>query len=341
MKALDLFSGIGGFALGLESTGGFQTVAFCEIEPFCREVLRKNWPHVPIHEDVLKLRGEQVGAVDMICGGFPCQDISVAGKGVGIHGERSGLWREFARLVGELGPRWVLAENVGALRTRGIDRVCTDLEAQGYAVWPLVVGAWAVGAPHRRERVWIVAHRESGYPGALPDAEGERREDEGQRRLAGSRPRLDGTRWPARPGEPQHEWEEPRLVDYAAGAGRGSGALPDRMLPQQCELGLVDGGSNGARNEARDAQQSLGSATARLPLRLARRANREGLKALGNSVVPQVVAVIGCAILEAEAQMTHGWTPGRFGADSPAEPGETEPDERAPRLAISEKGERP
>ena len=168
MRVLDLFSGIGGFSLGLESTGGFETVGFCEIEPFPREVLARHWPGVSIHDDIQTLTAESVSwlraeadrGIDLVCGGFPCTDISVAGKGAGIEGPRSGLWGEFARLVVELRPDWVLAENVGALRTRGIDRVCSDLEAEGYAVWPLVVGAWAVGAPHRRERVWIVAHRD-------------------------------------------------------------------------------------------------------------------------------------------------------------------------------------
>ena len=94
MKVLDIFSGIGGFSLGLERTGGFKTVAFCEIEPYCRAVLRKHWPDVPIFEDVTKLGAADVGPVDVICGGFPCQDISVAGKQAGIDGERSGLWSE-------------------------------------------------------------------------------------------------------------------------------------------------------------------------------------------------------------------------------------------------------
>ena len=102
LKVLDLFSGIGGFSLGLERTGGFETVAFCEIDPFCRRVLAKHWPNVRQFKDVTKLRGEDVGPVDVITGGFPCQDISPAGLKQGLDGERSGLWREFARLIGEL-----------------------------------------------------------------------------------------------------------------------------------------------------------------------------------------------------------------------------------------------
>ena len=114
MRVLDLFSGIGGFSLGLERAG-MQTVAFCEIEPYCRAVLRKHWPNVPCYEDVRNLTADRLRAdgisIDVICGGFPCQDISTAGKGAGLAGERSGLFYEIARLVGELGPRYVILEN--------------------------------------------------------------------------------------------------------------------------------------------------------------------------------------------------------------------------------------
>src|ERR1035437_5089521 len=131
LNVLDLFSGIGGFSLGLERAG-MRTVAFCEIEPYCRAVLRKHWPDVPIFEDVRTLAAADVPGVDLICGGFPCQDISLAGKGAGITGERSGLWGEYARLVGELRPRYVIVENVAALLGRGMARVLGDLSQIGY-----------------------------------------------------------------------------------------------------------------------------------------------------------------------------------------------------------------
>ena len=124
LRVLDLFSGIGGFSLGLERTNGFQTVAFCEIDLFCRQVLKKHWPNVPCFEDITKLgEGEldEIGKVDVICGGFPCQDISCAGKGAGIHAERSGLWWEMLRIVRLVRPRYVLVENVAALLNRGLD----------------------------------------------------------------------------------------------------------------------------------------------------------------------------------------------------------------------------
>ncbi len=157
-RVLSLFAGIGGFDLGLERTGGFKTVAFCEIDPFCRRVLAKHWPEVPCYHDVRTLSGEQVGPVDVICGGFPCQDISFAGKGAGLAGERSGLWSEYARLIDELRPLYVIVENVAALLGRGLATVLGDLAAIGYDAEWHCIPASAVGAPHRRDRLWIVAY---------------------------------------------------------------------------------------------------------------------------------------------------------------------------------------
>jgi|HubBroStandDraft_3_1064219.scaffolds.fasta_scaffold45446_3 DNA (cytosine-5)-methyltransferase 1 len=158
LRTLDLFSGIGGFSLGLERTGGFEPVAFCEIDAVCRYLLAHHWPSVPRFDDVRALRGADVGDVDVICGGFPCQDISLAGNGGGLAGERSGLWREYARLVGELLPDIVIVENVSALLVRGMGTVLGDLAALGYGAWWDCIPASAVGAPHRRDRLWIVAY---------------------------------------------------------------------------------------------------------------------------------------------------------------------------------------
>ena len=162
MRVLDLFSGIGGFSLGLERAG-MQTVAFCEIEPYPRAVLKKHWPNVPCYDDIKTLTADRLRAdgivSDVICGGFPCQDISVAGGGAGINKDtRSGLWSEYARLIGEIRPRYVIVENVAALLGRGLERVLGDLAQIGYDAEWHCIPASAVGAPHRRDRVWIVAH---------------------------------------------------------------------------------------------------------------------------------------------------------------------------------------
>jgi len=172
VRVLDLFSGIGGFSLGLERAG-MRTVAFCEIEPFCRAVLRKHWPNVPCYDDVRTLTAERLEAdgisVDAICGGFPCQDISVGGRKVGIEGERSGLWREYCRLIRDLRPKFALMENVGALAFRGLERVLADLAEIGFDAEWQTVSASAIGAPHARDRVWIIAYpQRQGLSGLEP-----------------------------------------------------------------------------------------------------------------------------------------------------------------------------
>ncbi len=151
-----LFSGIGGIDLGLERAG-MQVVFQVEVDPYARSVLNKHWPSVPRFRDVRSVSAWNLPPCDVLAGGFPCQDLSYAGKGAGITGARSGLWREFARLIRELRPRYVLVENVPALLGRGIDVVLGDLAACGYdAEWQCISAA-SVGAPHIRDRVWIVA----------------------------------------------------------------------------------------------------------------------------------------------------------------------------------------
>ena len=179
MNILDLFSGIGGFSLGLERAG-MKTVAFCEVDKKCQAVLKKNWPGVPIFDDVSNLKGEDIEeTVDVICGGFPCQDISLAGKGAGLEGKRSGLWSEFKRLIEEIKPRYAIIENVSALRSRGLDQVLREISEIGYdAEWHCITAS-SIGAPHRRDRIWIVAYprdntRRDSITGSLGrDGEGE------------------------------------------------------------------------------------------------------------------------------------------------------------------------
>lgn len=159
-----LFSGIGGFDLATEALG-WETAWFSEVNPYCGQVLAKRWPGVPNHGDITAIDFTTVEPVDVLTGGFPCQDISVAGKGAGIaEGTRSGLWAEYARAIRHLRPRLVVVENVRALLVRGISRVLGDLADLGYDAEWQVLSAAAVGAPHRRERVWIVAHANGVLP---------------------------------------------------------------------------------------------------------------------------------------------------------------------------------
>ena len=167
IKVLDLFSGIGGISRGLEATGGFETVAFCEIDPFCREVLKKHYPDIPIYEDVKTLHyDDSFPKIDMICGGFPCQSVSCAGKQRGEKDDRW-LWPEFYRIVCEFKPEWVLVENVPGLLTaknkEGIKGglfggILRDFSEIGYDVQWQVLSARQFGALHLRKRVFIVAH---------------------------------------------------------------------------------------------------------------------------------------------------------------------------------------
>jgi DNA (cytosine-5)-methyltransferase 1 len=152
----ELFAGIGGFGLGLERAG-MRVLWHSEIDRYASAVLRKHWPHVPNHGDIRNVRAGTVEPVDVLCGGFPCQDISSAGLRGGI--ERSGLWGEYARIIGDLGPRYVFVENVSALLGRGLDRVLGDLAALGFDAEWHCIPASAVGAPHRRDRVWIIGSR--------------------------------------------------------------------------------------------------------------------------------------------------------------------------------------
>ena len=166
LKILDLFSGLGGFSLGLERTGHFETVAFCDNDKYSNLVLQKHWKGVKIYNDVKEITKEKLIAdgiqlPDIITGGFPCQPFSVAGKQAGTDDDRH-LWPVMFRIIQELTPRWVIGENVKGLTNiqDGVvfETVCSDLEGEGYEVRAFNIPAAGVGAPHRRERIWIVAH---------------------------------------------------------------------------------------------------------------------------------------------------------------------------------------
>ena len=160
MKVLDLFSGIGGFSLGLHRAG-METVAFCEIEKYPQKVLNKNFPGIPIYDDIRqltreRLAGDGIGSIDLICGGFPCQPFSQAGHRKGEEDDRH-LWPEYFRLIQEIRPRWVIGENVVGIKSLGLKSIVSDLEGGGYSVQCFDISADSIGLPTLERHVWIIA----------------------------------------------------------------------------------------------------------------------------------------------------------------------------------------
>jgi len=290
IRVLDLFSGIGGFSLGLEWTGRFKTVGFCEIDKKARAILNRRWPGVPVFDDVRSVNAASVrdrcGEVDVVCGGFPCQDISLAGKGSGLQGSRSGLWFEMQRVISEVRPRWVIAENVASLRSRGLDRVLGSLASIGYDAEWHCIPASAVGAPHRRDRIWIVAYPNGDGERGLPvDAE-----------VAGA--------------SAAHG-----MADAEGHAGRSglreTRSVGDRDLPRDGGQAVPDSDRSRCFQQRRAEPVLSQLATAqcsgwwsvepdvgRVAHGVPRRVDR--LKQLGNAVVPHIPYLIGQAIAAAE-----------------------------------------
>lgn len=285
-----------------------ETVAFCEIDPYCRAVLRKHWPHVPCYEDIRDLTANRLfqdshGELpDVLCGGFPCQDISVAGKGAGIAGERSGLWSEYARLIREIQPRWVIVENVSALLARGLEQVLGDLAAIGYdSEWHCIPAAY-VGAPHRRDRIWIIAHPNGA--GLAQQSECYSRKEFGENRacggdterlrdplayspsdrLQGARPFESSTGLRRRPSDPGEALANAVLVGRGQGHSDTGGSGSRTSSPQERR-----GSSIGRWWETEPA---VGRVVDGFPGRV------DQLRCLGNAVVPQIPEIIGRAIMQ-------------------------------------------
>lgn len=272
MKVLDLFSGIGGFSLGLERAG-METVAFCELDPHAQKILRKHWPEVPIFGDIRELDGEQFKkSVDVVCGGFPCQDLSVAGNQAGFDGDRSSLYREMLRVIGECRPKYAIFENVTGLLSgesgRWFAQFLYDLAEIGLnAEWHCISASY-LSAPHHRDRVWIIA-----YPSIT---------DDGKHHTSKS------------------ERQEPKFGDHLsqgkifadADEKRCEGlAQISNYLKQQVEFMRS---SASYRERFNLSEPPLCGTNDGVPQRLDR------LKRLGNAVVPQIPEAIGRAILAVE-----------------------------------------
>lgn len=270
LRVLDLFSGIGGFSLGLERAG-MRTVAFCEIDPYCRKVLRRHWPEVPIYEDVRTLTADALErdgiAVDFVCGGFPCQDVSGAGKRAGISGSRSGLFRELVRTLRMVRPKGALLENVAALLHRGMGDVLGELADSGLRVEWDCIPAYAVGAPHNRDRVWIVAYPDPRQqPERLVSSVRRRGQGPGTGTENGNDADANG-QWKLQPGWCFHDfWGRPFY------RGTGGDEWRTHWLDRLGALRGMDDGVSRRLDEARP---------------------------LGNAVVPQIPEIIGRAILGA------------------------------------------
>jgi DNA (cytosine-5)-methyltransferase 1 len=269
LRVLDLFSGIGGFSLGLERAG-MQTVAFCEIDPFCQRVLAKHWPHVPCYDDVRSLTAARLRAdgidPNVICGGFPCQDVSLAGRRAGLGDTRSGLWSEYRRLVREIRPIVIVVENTPGLLSLGMGTVLGDLAELRYdAEWWSIPAAY-VGADHIRDRVWIIAYhadRQSVHE-----------------------------RWTSKSSEEVGE-DAADTVRAGLSRRRNSGADERNEKVVIARPRFAFGPAPSFPRQYREYQPVLGRGIHGVPNRVDR------IRALGNCVVPQIPEIIGRAIIAA------------------------------------------
>ena len=224
---LDLFSGIGGFALAAQMLGGIKTVGFSEIDPYASQVLTKNFPTIPNHGDIRNINNIKA---DLITGGFPCQPFSSLGSRNGKEDHRY-LWPEMLRVISESGCRWVCAENVPRIIGVALDDVLDGLESAGYAAWTVNIPACAVGAPHYRPRIWVVANRKSGgingVVGECPSTKGAHEGEWGHadRRLDGNHATGAANGWP--------DWNGgSRVCRVADGVSNRIHALGNAIVPQ-------------------------------------------------------------------------------------------------------------
>ena len=318
MKVLDLFSGIGGFSLGLE-WAGMSTVAMCEKDPYCRKLLAKHWPDLTIHEDIRNLDGKKyTNAIDLVAGGFPCQPFSVAGKRKGADDDRH-LWPEMLRVIKESKPRWVIGENVFGFINMALDDVQSDLEREHYEVRKFVLPAVAVDARHRRDRIILIAYSNSPAVWNLPE-----RQAQGRDNLQAGRQAITPDNGPSQSmansygkgleiGQDLRENHEQELSpsersgserreDVANSHGtRGEAGLSGQEPWQEGNSGELDhqGHQQSWRKASREwpAEPCVGRVADGVPNRVDR------IKSLGNAVVPQLIQAIGELVLAADKEI--------------------------------------
>ena len=294
LNVLDLFSGIGGFSVGLEATGKFKTIGFCEQDKFCQKVLRKHWNDVPIYEDIKKLDARKIKA-DVVVGGFPCQSISIAGKQKGKDDDRF-LFPEMLRVIKEVQPRWIIGENVQNLINISDGQILQDihnsLEAENYEVQTFCISAASIGAWHKRSRVWIVAANTNSRLSIGENEEVQARwntfDNGSSADVSDSNSRLRrgrGAELKSRENEVREFYSK-----------------EEEQSEQHIRTKPV--GHNVISGETKDWWQTF-SKLYRIPHGIQYgldkdRANR--IKALGNSIVPQIVTEIGKAIITAEEE---------------------------------------
>ena len=283
MKVLDLFSGIGGFSLGLERAG-MSTVAMCEKDPYCRKILAKHWPDLTIHEDIRNLDGKRYAeSIDLVCGGFPCQPFSVAGKRKGTNDDRH-LWPEMLRVIKESRPRWVIGENVFGFVNMALDDVQADLEREHYEVRKFVLPAVAVDAKHRRDRIILIAY--SNSPAVWDRTE---RQEIGRDHLQAGRQTItpnDGT------AQSLANTQSERVQGLWSGREQEPHAHERQELPM-CE-------SQRPRPTYWETEPCVGRVADGVPNRVDR------IRGLGNAVVPQLIQAIGELVIKADREMRSG-----------------------------------
>ena len=308
LKHLDLFSGIGGFSLGLEATGGFETVAFCDIDQYPRQVLQKHWPHVKQYEDIKELNYEKLKAdgllpIDIITGGYPCQPFSVAGRKKGEDDPRH-LWPEYFRLVKECRPTWVIGENVSGHIKLGLDTVISDLESEDYTVRPFSISASSIGANHQRERVWIVAHtKRKGLERLNKQSSSLSGKNKGaQLGNESSRETMANSRrsqwpWSELREENENETRKENANQFERSSSTSSSSADTNGKGSQrygSEYQLRESQEERKTSWSRwwEFEPNVGRVAYGIPKRVDR------LKSLGNSLVPQIPYYIGKTILE-------------------------------------------